>query len=76
MATISYKKLWKLLIDNEMTKSDLQRALKCSSNTIGKMGKNEFVSMKNLVEICVLFNCQITDIVDIIHGDIENEINN
>jgi putative transcriptional regulator len=76
MATVSYKKLWKLLIEKDMTKTDLQRALKCSSNTIGKMGKNEYVSMKNLVEMCDLFNCQITDIVDVIHTKIENGIIN
>ncbi|WP_243126830.1 helix-turn-helix transcriptional regulator [Clostridium sp. HBUAS56010] len=65
MATVSYKKLWHLLVENNMTKADLQRAIKCSSNTIGKMNRNEYISMKNLLEICELFNCQISDIVTI-----------
>lgn len=63
--TISYKKLWHLLVEHGMTKADLQRAIKCSSNTIGKMTRDEYISMKNLVEICNLFDCQISDIVTI-----------
>lgn len=62
---ISYKKLWHLLIENEMSKADLQRAIKCSSNTIGKMTRNQTISMQNLIEICALFKCQISDIVTI-----------
>lgn len=62
---ISYNKLWHLLLDKGMTKTDLQRAIKCSSNTIGKLNRNEYISMKNLVEICTVLNCQISDIVTI-----------
>lgn len=62
---VSYKPLWHLLVENGMTKTDLQRAIKCSSNTIGKMNRNEYISMKNLSEICQLFNCQLSDIVTI-----------
>ncbi len=62
---INYNKLWHLLANNNMTKTDLQRAIKCSSNTIGKMTRNETISMKNLVEICNLFKCQVSDIVTI-----------
>lgn len=62
---ISYNNLWHLLTENNMTKTDLQRAIKCSSNTIGKMTKNETISMKNLIEICLLFDCQLSDIVTI-----------
>lgn len=63
--SISYNKLWHLLLDQGMTKTDLQRAIKCSSNTIGKLNRNEYISMKNLVEICTVLNCQISDIVTI-----------
>lgn len=62
---ISYNKLWHLLVVNDMSKTDLQRAIKCSSNTIGKMTRNETISMKNLIEICSLFDCQLSDIVTI-----------
>lgn len=63
--SISYSKLWHLLLDKGMTKTDLQRAIKCSSNTIGKLNRNEYISMKNLIEICTVLNCQISDIVTI-----------
>lgn len=66
---ISYNKLWYLLVEKGMTQTDLQRAIKCSSNTIGKMKHNETISMQNLIAICELFNCQISDIVTI-----ENDI--
>ena len=45
--SISYKKLWQILIEKNMTQTDLQRAIKCSSNTIGKIKRNETISMKN-----------------------------
>lgn len=66
---ISYKKLWHMLIEYNMSKTDLQRAIKCSSNTIGKMSKDETISMQNLIEICKLFHCQISDIVEIIYDN-------
>ena len=62
---ISYKKLWQILIDKNMTQTDLQRAIKCSSNTIGKIKRNETISMQNLIELCTLLDCQISDIVTI-----------
>lgn len=63
---ISYKKLWQILIDKNMTQTDLQRAIKCSSNTIGKIKRNETISMQNLIEICTVLDCQISDIVTIV----------
>lgn len=65
MAIISYDGLFKLLAENNMTKTDLQRAIKCSSNTIGKINRNEYISMKNLIEICNVLDCQISDIVEV-----------
>ena len=62
---LDYSKLWKILESKNMTQTDLQREIKCSSNTIGKMKKNQTISMLNLMEICQLFNCQISDIVEI-----------
>lgn len=63
--SISYKKLWQILIDKSMTQTDLQRAIKCSSNTIGKIKRNETISMQNLIEICTVLDCQLSDIVTI-----------
>ena len=64
---ISYNKLWNILNDRGMTQTDLQRAIKCSSNTIGKIKRNETISMQNLIEICKLFDCQISDIVTVVN---------
>ena len=52
MKTICYKKLWKLLIDKDMKKKDLQKAAKISSASITKLGKNENVSTETLIKIC------------------------
>lgn len=63
---VSYNKLWKLLIDHKMNKSDLGKAAKMSPNTIAKLGKNETVSLDILVRICEVLNCDIGDIVEVI----------
>ena len=60
---VSYNKLWKLLIDNNMQKKDLAEMLNLSSATIAKMGKGEQVSMDVLERICSYFHCDIGDIV-------------
>lgn len=63
---ISYKPLWKLLIDRNMTKRDLQLLIKCNSNTIAKMSKNEYISMANIDMMCFVLNCKISDIIEYI----------
>lgn len=62
---ISYDKLWKLLIDKKMNRTDLKDATGISFNVLAKMGKNEFVSMESLLKICVALDCNIGDIVDV-----------
>ena len=64
--SINYKKLWKLLIDKDMKKRDLQIAVGISSSSITKMGKNENVNAKTLAKICKALTCNISDIVEII----------
>ena len=64
--SVSYNKLWKLLIDHKMNKSDLGKAAKMSPNTIAKWGKNETVSLDILVRICEVLNCDIGDIVEVV----------
>ncbi len=64
--SISYKKLWKLLIDRDMKKKDLQIAAGISSSSITKMAKNENVSTETLEKVCIALNCDIADIVEII----------
>ena len=67
--SVSYNKLWKLLIDHNMNKSELGRAAKMSPNTIAKLGKNETVSLDILVRICKALNCDIGDIVEVSRSD-------
>lgn len=63
--SVSYKKLWKLLIDMDMKKKDLQQAAGISSALIAKMGRNENVSTDSLVKICMALKCDIGDIMEI-----------
>nr|WP_308624692.1 helix-turn-helix transcriptional regulator [uncultured Eisenbergiella sp.] len=67
MAGVSYKKLWKLLIDKDMKRTDLTRAAGVSPSVITKLGKNEMVSLQTLVNICVALRCGIGDIVEVRH---------
>ena len=64
--SISYNKLWKLLIDKGMLKKDLMAATKITASTMAKMGKNEPVSLDVLVRICKVLECNIGDIMDVI----------
>lgn len=60
----SYNKLWKLLIDKNMNKSDLQKIIKLSPATIAKLSKNRNVNMEVLGRICEHFKCDISDILE------------
>lgn len=70
---IDYRRLWKLLIDKDMKKCDLQEKAKLSSSTIAKLGKNEIVKSDILDRICVALNCNIEDILEIVKKDIVTE---
>jgi len=59
----SYNKLWKILIDEEMNKTEFQKAVKLSPTTVAKLGKNETVNMEILARICDYFDCGIEDII-------------
>ena len=60
----SYKPLLKLLVDKNMTKTQLREQLGISMTTLAKISKNEYISMKVLDDICSLLNCKIEDIVE------------
>ena len=72
---ISYKKLWKLLIDRDMLKKDLRIAAGLSTNAIAKLGKNENVSTEILGKICKVLNCNLDDIVEFVDDNNEFETN-
>jgi DNA-binding Xre family transcriptional regulator len=63
--SISYNKLWKLLIDKSMKKKDLISLAGLSTSTLAKMGKNQQVSMDVIIRICKALDCNIGDIMDI-----------
>ncbi|HPX26175.1 MAG TPA: helix-turn-helix transcriptional regulator [Treponemataceae bacterium] len=66
---VSYKKLWKLLIDKDMKKKDLREAAGISTSSMAKLGKNENVNTEILVKICKALNCDISDIMEIVEDD-------
>ena len=61
----SYNKLWKVLVDNNMTKTELRLKAGISTNIIAKMGKGEPISMDNLAKIIAVLNCGFDDIVEV-----------
>ena len=63
---ISYKKLWKLLIDRDMLKKDLAAKAEISSTSIAKLSKNENVNTEILRKICSALNCDISDIMEMV----------
>ena len=63
---VSYKKLWKLLIDKDIKKKDLSSMAGISPATITKMGKGGHVTTEVLLKICTALNCQVEDVMEII----------
>lgn len=72
--TVSYNKLWKLLVDKKMSKADLRRAAGISPNTMTKLRRDEEVSMTVLKRICEYLECNIGDICDFIPAS-KSEVN-
>jgi len=62
---VSYKKLWKLLIDRDLLKGDLREMAKLSPTTMAKLGKGENVNTDVLLRICVALKCDIADIMEV-----------
>lgn len=66
--SISYKKLWKVLIDKNMNKGDLQKAAGISASSIAKLSKGENLQTDILVKICTALKCDTSDIMEIDHS--------
>ena len=60
----SYKPLWKLLIDKDMSKKELMDVTNISKSTMDKMGRSEIVSLEIVDRICNYFNCNIEDVIE------------
>ena len=71
---VSYKKLWKLLIDRDMKKKDLCVAAGISSASVTKMGRNGHVTTEILVKICTALDCQIEDIMEVVPDAVQLNI--
>ena len=63
---VSYKKLWKLLIENEMNKTELRIKAGISTGALAKLGKNENVNTEILGKICKALGCKIDDIMEFV----------
>ena len=62
---VKYNKLWKLLIDKKMKKTDLIKVVGITSNIVAKLSKGEFISMESLKKICISLDCDIQDILEL-----------
>lgn len=63
---VSYRKLWKLLIDKDMKKKDLRLSSGISTNALAKLGKNERVTTDVIDKICCTLGCDVGDIMEIV----------
>ena len=72
MKKISYKKLWKLLIDKDLNKKTLSQTANISQSTLTKMSKGESVNVDMLARICNALNCEFHDIIELV-SDLPDE---
>lgn len=70
---VSYKRLFKLLIDREMKKKELCELADVSPSTMSKMGRDEIVSMEIIARICLKLNCSVDDILEILPDNPDND---
>lgn len=70
---VSYDKLWKMLIDKKMNRTELKDAAGISFNVLAKMGRSEFVSMESLYKICHVLNCDISDAMSFVYNEESEE---
>ena len=64
---VSYNRLFKLLIDKGLKKTELAKISKLTPATLAKLSKNEIVSMETLIKICTSLDCTFDDVVEILH---------
>ena len=70
---ISYNKLWHIMLDKKMNKQDLKRATGISTASIAKLNKGDNITTDVLVKICVALGCDITEIMELVVEDEEQE---
>ena len=62
---ISYKPLWKTLIEKGINKTELRNMAGFSSGTLARMGKNQYIELKHIDKICQVLNCEISDVIEV-----------
>ena len=62
---VTYTKLWKLLLDKKLKRTDLKEIAGISSSTLAKLGKDEYVSMESIDRICAALKCDISDVISV-----------
>lgn len=72
--TISYNKLWKVLVDKKMSKADLRRATEMASNTLTSLRRDKKVSLDILLRICEVLDCDIGDIMSVHKEEKDGEL--
>ena len=68
--SISYNKMWKLLIDKNMKRKDLKEKAEVSQNVMARLSKNQAVTMETMEKICSVLQCDIGDVMEFIPDDI------
>jgi DNA-binding Xre family transcriptional regulator len=63
---VSYKKLWMLIIEKDLKKTQVRQMANVSASTFSKMSKNEYVALDVLVRLCVALDCELSDIVEVV----------
>lgn len=67
--SIDYSRLWKLLIDKKMTRTELRRKAGFTTSALANMGKGNYVSLEIIEKICTVLECKVEDIVEIKPGE-------
>lgn len=70
---ISYKRLYKLLIDKDLKKTDLKTLIGISSSTLAKLNKNEYVALEVIDKMCATLDCQPEDIIEYVPDENSNK---
>lgn len=74
MMAVKYIKLWKLLLDKNMKRTDLISMAGISTNILAKLGKDEYVAMESIEKICRALQCDISDILEFCFEEEKNNV--
>lgn len=71
---VKYNKLWKMLIDKKMTKTELRAKAGIGTSTLAKLGKNQVVSMTAIMRICNALDCDVENVIEVTKNDKTEQI--